>query len=133
MVLQRYLSFREEFGVREKQCRLVNILYSELISVLKPARIFTLTERKCKKIIDSLISKFTDFKKPIYKGSGSTNKYKVFLAKLCDLAPSNLKELLQGTYRPYKLREENWQFYLNMCKAKQAGCVVGMDVKLAVK
>ena len=95
--------------------------------------LISLTEIKCKNIIDSLISKFTDFNKPIYKGSGSTKKYKVFLAKLCDLAPSNLKELLQGTYRPYKLREEDWQFYLNMCKAKQVGCVVGMDVKLAVK
>ena len=137
VVLQRYLSLREEYGTREKQCRLVNILYSELISVWKPARIFTQPERKCKKIIDSLINKFAEFKKHVYKGSGSCPKnivqYKIFLAKLCDLAPPNLKELIQGTYRLNKQWEEDWQFYLNMCQAKQVGCVAGRDVKLAVK
>ena len=73
----------------------------------------------------------------MYKGSGSCPKnivqYKIFLAKLCDLAPPNLKELIQGTYRLNKQWEEDWQFYLNMCQAKQVGCVAGRDVKLAVK
>ena len=103
----------------------------------KPARIFTLPDKKCKKIIDSLINKFTDFKKHTYKGSNdcprNIEEFKALLVKLCDLAPPNLQELIQGTYRLNKVWEEDWQFYLNMCQAKQVGCVAGRDVKLAIK
>jgi hypothetical protein len=136
VVLQRYLSLKEH-GTMVKQFKLVNILYSELINVWKPARIFTLPDKKCKKIIDSLINKFTDFKKHTYIGSNdcprNIEEFKALLVKLCDLAPPNLQELIKGTHRLNKVWEEDWQFYLNMCQAKQVGCVAGRDVKLAIK
>ena len=44
-----------------------------------------------------------------------------------------MKELLIGTNRLNTLWEDDWQFYQNMCQAKQVGCVAGRDVKLAVK
>ena len=57
----------------------------------------------------------------------------MFLVQLCDLAPYNLKELLQSSQRLNKEWEEDWLFYLNMCKEKQVGCVAGRDIKLAGK
>ena len=137
VVLQRYLHLREQYPT-EKQHMLVNIMYKEVVTELwKPARIFTRTERECKKIIDKLVKDFTDFKNYAYKGSQDSPKnidaFKPFLVKLCDLAPHNLKELLIGTNRLNTLWEDDWQFYQNMCQAKQVGCVAGRDVKLAVK
>ena len=70
VVLQRYMHLREEHGNMVKQHKLVNILYTELLTeVWKPARIFTLGDKECKKIIDSLINKFRNFKKRPYKGA----------------------------------------------------------------
>ena len=113
-------------------------MYKEVVTELwKPARIFTRTERECKKIIDKLVKDFTDFKNYAYKGSQDSPKnidaFKPFLVKLCDIAPHNLKELLNGTNRLNTLWEDDWQFHQNMCQAKQVGCVAGRDVKLAVK
>ena len=91
VVLQRYLHFREQYPT-EKQHKLVNILYKELVTELwKPARIFTMTERECKKIIDKIVKDFTEYKHHSYKGSQDSPKnideFKPFLVKLCDLAP----------------------------------------------
>ena len=126
VVLQRYLQLREEHGKRVKQYKLVNILYTELINdVWKPARIFTQEDKKCKKIIDAIINRFITFKKSPYKASedcpANIPEFTSFLVKLCDLAPPNLKEMLQGTYKLKKMSEDDWKFYLNMCQAKQGG------------
>jgi hypothetical protein len=138
VVLQRYMHLREQHGNMVKQQKLVNILYTELLTeVWKSARIFPLGDKECKKVIDSLINKFRNFKKRPYTGSkdcpANTDESTSFLAKLCDLAPPNLKELLQGTYKLNKKWEDDWKFYLNMCQAKQVGCVAGKDLNLAGK
>ena len=52
---------------------------------------------------------------------------------MCDLAPPNLKDMLNSTYKLNKEWEQDWQFYLNMCEKNQPGCVSGRDVKLATK
>ena len=117
---------------------LVDILYSELVTgIWQPARIFTVTEKDCKKRIKAVIQKYNDFKNHPYKGSQdcpkNVSKFQDFLTQLCDLSPPNLKEMLQGTSRLNPMWEEDWQFYLNMCQTKQVGCVAGVDLKLSVK
>ena len=87
--------------------------------------------------INYVIQKFTCLKKHPYKGSQACPKnisdFKAFLVQLCDLAPHNLKELLQVSGRLNTVWEKDWQFYLNMCQARQVGCIAGKDVKLAGK
>ena len=135
VVLQRYLSLREK-SPTEMLYMLVNTLYNELVTdIWKPARIFTMNEGQCKKKINYVIQKFTWLKKHPYKGSQACPKnisdFKAFLVQLCDLAPHNLKELLQVSGRLNTVWEKDWQFYLNMCQARQVGCIAGKDVKLA--
>ena len=137
VVLQRYISLREKFP-KQNINMLVDILYSELVTgIWQPARIFTVTEKDCKKRIKAVIQKYNDFKNHPYKGSQdcpkNVSKFQDFLTQLCDLSPPNLKEMLQGTSRLNPMWEEDWQFYLNMCQTKQVGCVAGVDWKLSVK
>ena len=137
VVLQRYLALREKHP-KEKISALVNILHNEIVTgIWVPARIFTEPDKLCKQLIQNVIFKFNKFKTSPFKGDNECPKnlsqYKMFLVQLCDLAPYNLKELLQSTYRLNKEWEEDWQFYLNMCKVKQVGCVAGRDIKLAGK
>ena len=138
VVLQRYLCLRKEHPPCERVSSLVNIIYTELVTeVWKPARIFTDSEKKCKKAITAVIKTFT--KLPHRKLKGEQMEKKVqdmnnFLYKLCDLSPPDLKDRLNSTSRLNAEWEQDWQFYLNMCDRSQPGCILGTrDKKLATK
>lgn len=137
VVIQRYLSLRQELPPNEKISDIVHIIYTELVTeVWKPARIFTDNEKKCKKIILAVIKKFIKVQNNKTKGGTVEKKIKDLtehLYKLCDLAPPNLKDMMNSTYKLNKEWEQDWQFYLNMCEKNQPGCVSGRDVKLAIK
>ena len=138
VVLQRYLSLRKELPACEKVSSLVNIIYTELVTeVWKPARIFTDSERKCKKAITAVIKTFTKLPHRKVKGGNMEKRVKDmedFLYKLCDLSPPDLKDRLNSTSRLNGEWEQDWQFYLNMCDRSQPGSVLGTrDKKLATK
>ena len=138
VVLQRFLGLRIQFP-KEKVRKVVNILYKEMIIIWKAARIFTDKEKKCKYRILDVIQKFKNFKKNddhnklTNGGPKNLPSFRSFLEQLCDLAPPNLKELIQNTARLNKDWKEDWQFYLNMTEPKQVGLIAGKDTKLAVK
>ena len=102
-----------------------------------PARISTYTKAVFKYTIKCVVQKFINFKHKTYKGKKENPKnipeFDTFLTQLCDLSPPNLKDLLSKISRLNKVWEDDWQFYLNMCKPKQVGCVVGRDHKPALK
>ena len=134
VILQRYLSLRSQYPT-DKVSSLVSILYTEVTDIWRLARIHTLEEKKCKRIIKNLIQKYNNFKhyKPKKTLPKRVTDIKEILNQLCDLAPANLKTLLQSTYRLNKKWEDDWQFYLNMSEVNQVGCMSSKDVKLAGK
>ena len=134
VVLQRYLSLRREFP-KKKTFLLVNILHSEVKEIWKAARIPTLSDKLCKMKIRELIDKFIAFKHWDSKRAFETEitKMKALLEQLLDLAPLNLRDLLQASYRLNKKWEDDWKFYLNMKDDRQMGCLDGKDAKLASK
>ena len=131
-----YCRLRNEFP-KGKIGDLVSILYTEIVTgIWVPARINTEPVKLCKQLIQNIILKFNKFKSSPYqtvslKQPDNLNEFNTFLTQLCDLAPTNLKELLQKAYRLNTKWEDDWQFYLNMLEVKQVGCVAGRDIKLA--
>ena len=123
---------------RENLFVLVNILYEELVDqIWAPSRIFTVTEKLCKIRIKEVIEKFIGYKHHNFSGGRDFQKkiteIEEFLHQLCDLAPSNLHQMLKNTAKMNKEWENDWQFYLNMCKPSQVGYIAGGDNNLAKK
>ena len=58
VILQKYLSLRQNLPKEQRISDIVTVIYTELVTeVWKPARIATVGERKCKKIISNIIKK----------------------------------------------------------------------------
>ena len=102
-----------------------------------PARITTVSEKACKKKIRVTIEKFRHLRRhPLTDGrdhSDKINEMKVFLAKLCDLAPKDLYERSKSTTSLNGEWKDDWKFYNNMCQPIQIGSMGSKDLVLCEK